>query len=50
MRPKQEHHLFIDFKGAYDIINREKLLKAVVEFNIPTKLIRLKWMTLQNVK
>jgi hypothetical protein len=27
--------VFIDFKATYDIINREKLLEAMEEFNIP---------------
>jgi sorting nexin-29 len=34
-------HLFIDFKATYDTINREKLLEAMEEFNIPQKLIGL---------
>ena len=35
------HHLFIDFKSAYDSIYREKLLGAMMEFGIPPKLVRL---------
>ena len=41
------YHLFIDFKAAYDSINREKLLEAMLEFNIPNKLISLTRMTLK---
>jgi sorting nexin-29 len=43
------YHLFIDFKAAYDSINREKLLEAMLEFNIPKKLISLTRMTLKRV-
>lgn len=43
-------HLFIDFKAAYDSINRNKLLKAMTEFNIPTKLVNLTKATLCNVR
>jgi sorting nexin-29 len=35
------HHLFIDFKSAYDSIDRQKLLCAIMEFGIPLKLIIL---------
>ena len=35
------HHLFVDFKSAYDSIYREKLLCAMMELGIPSKLIRL---------
>jgi hypothetical protein len=34
------HHLFIDFKSAYESIYREKLLCAMMELSIPSKLIR----------
>ena len=44
------YHLFIDFKAAYDSVNREELLAAMVEFNIPKKIINLVRMTLKNVK
>ena len=33
--------LFIDFKKAYDSVRREVLYKIVVEFGIPTRLLRL---------
>ena len=42
----ETHHLFIDFKAAYDSIHRTELLKALLEFNIPTKLIKLVKLTL----
>jgi sorting nexin-29 len=46
----ETHHLFIDFKSAYDTIKREQLYNAMSEFNIPSKLIRLTWMTMENTK
>jgi len=44
------HHLFIDFKSAYDSIYREKLLCAMMEFGIPSKLIRVVKATMTNVQ
>ena len=44
------HHLFIDFKSTYDSIHREKLLCAVMEFGIPSKLISLVKITMTNVQ
>ena len=44
------HHLFIDFKSAYDSIHREKLLCAMTEFGIPPKLIRMVKATMTNVQ
>ena len=35
------HQLFIDFKKAYDSVRREVLYNILIEFGIPTKLIRL---------
>jgi hypothetical protein len=35
------HHLFVDFKSAFGSKYREKLLCAVMELGIPSKLIRL---------
>ena len=46
----ETHHLFIDFKSAYDTIKREQLCSALGEFNIPNKLIRITQMTLENTK
>jgi len=44
------HHLFVDFKSAYASIYREKLLCAMIELGIPSKLIRLVKITLTNVQ
>ena len=44
------HHLFIDFKSAYDTIKRDQLYNAMSEFNIPNKLIRLTRMTTENTQ
>ena len=40
----------IDFKSAYDSIYQEKLLCAMMEFGIPSKLIRLVKTTMINVQ
>jgi hypothetical protein len=34
------HHLFIDFKAAYDTIIRNEVYVGMSELNFPTKLIR----------
>ncbi|KAJ4436047.1 hypothetical protein ANN_18674 [Periplaneta americana] len=35
------HQLFIDFKKAYDSVKREVLYDILIQFGIPTKLVRL---------
>jgi hypothetical protein len=35
------HHLFIDFKKAYDSVRREVLYNILIEFGVPKKLVRL---------
>ncbi|XP_038117301.1 uncharacterized protein LOC119769343 [Culex quinquefasciatus] len=40
------HHLFIDFKAAYDSVDREELWKIMDENGFPGKLIRLTRMTM----
>ena len=44
------HHLFVDFKAAYDSVIRSKLWRAMEEFGIPNKLISLAKMTLTDTK
>jgi hypothetical protein len=46
---KETHYLFIDFKAAYDSIDREELCDIMVEGDYPYKLIRLARATLQGV-
>ena len=44
------HHLFIDFKQAYDSIIRDELYTAMNELGIPVRLILLCQMTLADTK
>ena len=44
------HHLFIHFKSSYDSIYQEKLLCAMMDLGIPSKLIRLVKTTMTNVE
>lgn len=46
----ESHHLFIDFKAAYDSIDREELWEIMVEGGYPHKLIRLLKATLDGSK
>lgn len=41
------HHLFVDFKQAYDTPTRHELFKAMNRFGIPSKLVKLSRMTLE---
>jgi hypothetical protein len=41
------HHLYIDYKQAYDSINRDQLIEIIKEFGIPSKVVRLVKMTLE---
>jgi sorting nexin-29 len=43
----ETHHLFIDFKTAYDEVNRYQLYKAMLELGIPLKLVRLRKATME---
>jgi hypothetical protein len=47
---KDTHHHFIDFKAAYDSIDRHSLYAAMEELNIPKKLIALVKATMNNTK
>ena len=42
------YHLFIDFRQGYDTPNRDELYHAMNHFGIPSKLIILRQMTLQD--
>jgi sorting nexin-29 len=43
----ETHHLFIDFKPAYDKVNRNQLYKAMLELGMPPNLVRLTQATMQ---
>jgi hypothetical protein len=47
---EETDHLFIDFKQAYDTIDREGLWDIMAEFSFPHKLIRLLKATLTGVR
>jgi sorting nexin-29 len=47
---KDTHHLFIDFKAAYDSMDRRRLYAAMEELNIPQKLIALVKAALSNTQ
>ena len=44
------HHLFIDFKQAYDSIRRDMLLSTMYALGIPAKLINMRRLTLADAK
>jgi hypothetical protein len=35
------HPLYIDYKQAYNNINRDQFIKIIIQFEIPSKLVRL---------
>ncbi|GFY07404.1 transposon TX1 uncharacterized 149 kDa protein [Trichonephila clavipes] len=43
-------HLFVDFKAAYDSINRDKIIEAMTEFKISKKIVNFSKATLKNVR
>jgi hypothetical protein len=47
---KDTHQLFIDFKAAYDSIDRQSLYAAMEELSIPQKLIALVNSTMNNTQ
>ena len=44
------HVLFIDFKQAFDSVDRQKAIDILQELRIPNKLVRLIKMTIQNME
>jgi sorting nexin-29 len=46
----ETHHLFIDFKAAYDSVDRFNLYIAMKELKIPRKLIAHVLTTMKNSK
>lgn len=44
------HHLFVDFKAAYDSVNRTELYKALEKLQVPTKIIRMVMTTMKGSK
>jgi hypothetical protein len=44
------HQLYIEYKQAYNSINRAHLVEIMKEFRIPKKLVRLVKMTLVILK
>lgn len=46
----ETHHIFVDFKGAYDTVKRTKLYEAMHELDVPPYLIKLTKLTIKEVK
>jgi hypothetical protein len=44
----ETHHLLIDFRSAYDAIDRDNLYRAMEEMHIPRKLITLVRATMRD--
>ena len=44
------YQIFVDFRQAYDSINRDKLYTIMHEFGIPGKLVRLTQVTMQQTE
>ncbi|XP_055525883.1 uncharacterized protein LOC129718811 [Wyeomyia smithii] len=44
------HHMFVDFRAAYDSVKRNELWQIILEHGFPTKLIKLSRMTLEGSK
>jgi hypothetical protein len=42
------HQLYVDYKQAYDSINRAQLIEKIKEFGMPGRLVRLVKMTLES--
>jgi len=42
------HNIFIDYIHAFESINRNKILDSLTQYKIPSKLIRLIKLTLEN--
>ena len=40
------HNIFVDYLQAFDSINRNKVIDSLNEYNIPSKLIKLRALTL----
>jgi hypothetical protein len=43
---KEMHVLFIDFKQAFDSVDRQKIIQILQELRVPNKLVRLIKMTI----
>jgi hypothetical protein len=44
------HMLFVDFRKAFDSENRERIYEVMKQMEIPDKLIRLTWMTMNTTQ
>ena len=44
------HHLFIDFRAAYDSVNRARLYAAMRYFGVPEKLVRMTEVSMLSVE
>jgi hypothetical protein len=44
------HHIFIDYKAAYDSVNRRELFRAMIDLGVPNQLVSLTKLTLEKVE
>jgi sorting nexin-29 len=44
------YHLFVEFKSAYDTVNRKRLHWALYEMKFPTNIIRIEKLTAEDTK
>jgi hypothetical protein len=44
------HNIFIDYSRAFDSVYRNKIIECLLEYGVPTKLIRLISLTLTDTK
>jgi hypothetical protein len=44
------HNIFVDFSQAFDTVNRDAIYSSLIKYNVPSKLISLTKLTLQQTE